>query len=131
MNKTFRRTLFAFPVALTMVFGLSIATPSQAQAAPSLACYVDTPAFDQFTTNGCFGIIFFGPTTTTAVFKVFGVGNGSGYSFDWSESGCGDSVSCFTTVRAYVPKTVDVIVTEDSTGQQYTLDATAIYEQGF
>ncbi|GAB4194032.1 MAG: hypothetical protein Tsb002_25090 [Wenzhouxiangellaceae bacterium] len=101
----------------------------RAGGTPELSCYVDTPAYDQFTPYFCSSIWFFGPNTTTAVFQVFNV-NPASHSYNWSVNGCSGE-QCFTTIGAYVPLTVSVTVTNNATGQQYNLSATAEYELGY
>jgi len=100
-----------------------------ANAAPTLACYVDTPAYDQFTQGDCAGMIYNGPATTTAVFQVFGT-EGGNYSYQWSNC-TSNNLQCARSIRAYRPLTVSVTVTNNQTGAQYFLTATAEYERGF
>lgn len=109
--------------------------PVAAQADPvdsaTLSCFVETPKFDQYTQNFCSGVTFGGPNTTIARFKVFGVGSGQGFSYQWSESACGNTPDCTVTIWAYQPKQVSVTVTNNSTSEQKYLSATAYYELGY
>lgn len=101
-----------------------------ASSTPVLSCFVDTPAYDQFTQGGCFSVWFGGPITTTAVFQVFNISSPGNYDFNWSIGSCSGE-QCVTNIRAYRPLTVSVTVTENATGQSWNLSATAEYERGF
>ncbi|KRC31225.1 MULTISPECIES: hypothetical protein [unclassified Lysobacter] len=102
---------------------------AQAQAEDlKIACYVDTPAFDQYTEDACASYWFNGPATTSAVFEVFGQDAGVSYTYQWSVTGCSASNKfCIAQVRANRDKTVSVVVTNNSTGISRTFTAVAEY----
>ncbi|WP_151173939.1 hypothetical protein [Pseudoalteromonas ruthenica] len=99
-------------------------------SADSMECYVDTQAYDQFTPNRCFALVY-GATTSTAVFRV--VGNGSQIdSVIWSNaaSSCGTSgTSCSFEIRAFRPYTAEATILY-SNGSWSKVSATASFEDG-
>ena len=102
---------------------------AQAQAENlQLSCLVDTPAFDQYSEGACGSYWPGGPTTTTAVFEVFGQDAGVSYTYQWSAPDCTNNYKqCITSIRANRMKTVSVTVTNNSTGVSRVLTAIAEY----
>lgn len=98
----------------------------------SLACYVDTSAFDQLTSGFCSSGWRPGqPNPTTAHFEVLGLAPGS-YTFQWSVTGCGATSSwCNRSIRKDTsggqPVTVTVTIQDTATGATKTISATAEY----
>ncbi len=96
----------------------------------ALACLVDTFAYDQLVTDYCASA--WTPSTannpTTAHFEVVGLATGS-YSYSWSRSTCGNSKSCNVSIRkdtsGGTPITLTVTITDNATGAQKTVSATA------
>lgn len=129
----------------TKVFGLALALSLGALSgtyAPavqagdvsnaSLACYVDTTAFDQLTSGYCSSGWRPGqPHPTTAHFEVVGLPAGS-YTYYWSDSQCNSASSwCNKTIRKDTsggePITISVNVYDNATGASKTVQATAEY----
>lgn len=111
---------------LALLTGLILAPDSDAKHCCTeippiaMACFVDTPGFDSYTTNYCGAI---GYTTTSASFTIQGLGDPTGYSISWSEPGC-SGLTCTTTVSPFQPKTVSATVS-DFHGASETVSATA------
>lgn len=111
------------------IIGAVLTLSSLPALANSMSCYVDTPAYDNFTTNFCSAVIFNGPTTTSAVFRVNNAPSNV-QSVLWSDSSCSSSsTTCITSVRAYKPKTVTATVLKTD-GTFFQVSATAEYELG-
>ncbi len=92
-----------------------------------MKCYVDTPAYDQYTYNFCASVG--SARTTTAVFAIDNVPAGS--TINWSNSNCSSSNSiCFVPIRQYRPITVTASVLKPN-GTYTTVSATAEYEGWF
>jgi hypothetical protein len=118
-------------VKYSLTLGL-LATAGWATSAKAenltLACLVDTPAYDQYTEGACVGYIPSGPMQTTAVFEVFGQDAGVNYSYAWSDANCTSNYKvCITNIGRNRTKTVRVNVTNHSTGVTRTLTAIAEY----
>lgn len=97
--------------------------------ANTMSCYVDTPAYDQFSKDFCFSSVFEGPTTTSAVFRIDNAPSNLS-SVIWSDSACSSTATtCITTIRAYRPKTVTATVLKTD-GTYFQVSATAEYELG-
>ncbi len=98
----------------------------------SLGCYVDTTAFDQLTSDYCFGGWHPGqPNPTTAYFQVVGLDPGD-YTYSWSHAQCSPlSAWCNRPIRRDTsggqPVTLSVTVYDNSTGLSKTVSATAEY----
>ena len=113
---------------LLMASALVIA--SAPTLANTMSCYVDTPAYDEFTTSFCSALVYNGPTTTSAVFKVDNPPSNV-QSVIWSDSACSStSTTCITTIRAYRPKTVTATVLKTD-GTYFQVSASADYELGY
>jgi hypothetical protein len=98
--------------------------------ATEMQCYVDTQAYDNYTSNACFAI---NPaTSTTASFRVTAT-NGTINSVIWGgdASSCGTAgTSCSITVRAYRQYNATATILY-SNGTWETVSANASYERGF
>lgn len=91
----------------------------------SMSCYVDTPAFDYFTTGSCFSAGF--SRTTTAVFRIDNLP--SNYSIDWHNSNCNDNNdTCFLSISHYQTITLSATVFNNSNSTFQNVSATAHYE---
>ena len=103
----------------------SLGTASDAQAT-SLACYVDTPAYDLFSNNFC-GAIGFAPSV--AVFQVQNV-NTNLYDIFWSEPSCTpNSTFCIVPISPGQTKTVTAYLWfRPEPEGAFTYTATAFYE---
>ncbi len=113
----------------TIIGVLLTAASFSAFSAQTMSCYVDTPAYDQFTPNNCVAMIFNGPTTTSAVFRIDNP-PANLQSVLWSDSACSSSATtCITDVRAYRPKSVSATVLKTD-GTFYQVSANAHYELG-
>ncbi|MBG9996012.1 hypothetical protein I6F50_13150 [Pseudoalteromonas sp. NZS127_1] len=111
--------------------GIILASIFSAQAsADQMECYVDTQAYDQFTPNHCFAVIY-GKRTATAVFRV--VGNGSDIdSVVWSNaaSSCGVSgTSCSFSIKSFKSNKAEATVLYTD-GTWSKVSATASFEDG-
>jgi hypothetical protein len=102
---------------------------SQASAA-DMECYVDTQAYDHFTSGHCFALIY-GASSATAVFRIAGA-NKPISSVIWGDkaSSCGTSgTSCSFTIRPFrANKASATILYQDGTWE--TASATASFEDG-
>ncbi|MBB1268139.1 hypothetical protein [Shewanella sp. SR44-3] len=102
---------------------------SQASAA-SMECYVDTQAYDQYTSGHCFALVY-GARSATAVFRIAGA-NKPISSVIWGDkaASCGTSgTSCSFTIRPFVSnKASATILYQDGTWA--TASATASFEDG-
>lgn len=102
----------------------------------TLACYVDTTAFDRLTSGYCVSVWMPGqPNPTSAHFEVVGLTSGS-YTFTWSSSGCSStSYWCNRTIRKDTsggqPVTTSVTIRDNATGATKTVSATAEYIDGW
>ena len=91
----------------------------------SMSCFVDTPAFDQFTTGFCFsvGTAFM----TTAVFRIDNPP--SNFTILWSDSRCSsNSLTCFLPIRHFQTITLSATVLNNSNNTFVNTSATARYE---
>jgi len=130
-----KHTLLSLTIA--SVAALSVA-PSAAQAGSldnaALACYIDTYAWDQLSSDYCGAAWTPGTSNVNSVayFEVVGLAAGS-YSYSWSGAACGNTYSCTTPIRAYPEqtKTLSVTVYNNSTGESKTVSATAEYIDGY
>lgn len=118
------KRLLSFGLLLASSFATSQVTATEMQ------CYVDTQAYDNYTSNRCFAL---NPaSSTTANFRVTAT-NGSINSVIWGEdtSSCGTAgTSCSITVRAYKTYTGSATILY-SDGTWETVSAKASYERGF
>ncbi len=98
----------------------------------SLACYVDTTAFDQLESDYCASGWRPGqPNPTIAHFQVVGLAPGS-YTYAWSSSQCSSAYYwCNQSIRKDTsggqPVTLSVTVQDTATGASKTVSATAEY----
>ena len=96
----------------------------------SLACYVDTKAFDQLTADYCASGWKPGENNPTiAYFEVMGLPAGN-YSYAWNSS-CGTGGFCNKSIRkdtsGGVPINLSVTVRDNDSGAVKTVSATAEY----
>lgn len=98
----------------------------------TLACYVDTTAYDQLTSGYCASGWRPGqPNPTIAHFEVVGLAPGS-YTFQWSLAQCNSTSSwCNKSITKDTsggqPVTVTVTIRDNATGATKTVSATAEY----
>ncbi|MEZ7279671.1 hypothetical protein EXT42_15695 [Pseudoalteromonas sp. CO302Y] len=115
---------------LTSIGLLAASVFSVHASADTMECYVDTQAYDQYTPNRCFAMVF-GQTYATAVFRV--VGDGSTIdSVIWSNdaSSCGTSgTSCSYQIRAFRPSKAEATILY-ADGRWSKVSATASFEDG-
>ncbi|WDE07107.1 hypothetical protein SG34_009550 [Thalassomonas viridans] len=101
-------------------------------SAATMECYVDTQAYDSFTPNQCFAVVW-GQSRTTAVFRIAGSTGKPINQVIWSgaASSCGVSgSSCSISIRAYKTYTARATVLYQD-GTWDTASATASFESGF
>lgn len=123
--------------ALVSLSALSFA-PNAAQAGSldnaAVACYVDTFAYDQLSTDYCAAT--WTPSTanivTIAHFEVVGLQAGS-YSFYWNQSTCGNNRVCNTSITAQPEQEIkgSVLIVNNLTGEQKGVYAYAEYINGW
>lgn len=113
------------------LLGLATILFSGSSFATTMSCYVDTPAYDQYSANFCFAV---GQSrTTTASFKLTNT-SGTIHKVLWSGTGTSScsqsSTTCNVSIRHYqsVKVTADVLYTN---GTWETSSATANYEGYF
>ncbi|WP_028772061.1 hypothetical protein [Shewanella waksmanii] len=112
--------------------GLLVASSFMAQSASAatMECYVDTQAYDQYTPNHCFAMVW-GARSATAVFRISGA-NKPINKVIWGDkaSSCGTSgTSCSFSIRPFVSnKASATILYQDGTYE--TASATASFEDG-
>ncbi|SFC69189.1 hypothetical protein [Pseudoalteromonas denitrificans] len=98
--------------------------------AVNMECYVDTQAYDHYTTNHCEALVW-GASTATAVFRISGASKPI-KSVIWSNaaSSCGTSgTSCSFTIRAFRSNKAEALILyQDNTWG--TASATALFEDG-
>ncbi len=93
--------------------------------AASMKCFVDTPAFDQFTTGFCFSN--WTTFTTTAVFRIDN--EPSNFTIIWSDSRCSSSSdTCLLPIRHFQTITLNATVLNNDNNTFSTTSATARYE---
>ncbi|WP_460103325.1 hypothetical protein [Sessilibacter sp. MAH4] len=93
-----------------------------------MSCLVDTINFDRFFTGECFGID--DRNSTTAIFRVDNPP--ANFYIDWHDPSCSPtSLSCSTTIFAYVDYVGSATVIDLSTGATQTISATARLENFF
>ncbi len=91
----------------------------------SMKCYVDTPAFDVFTTGFCAdaGVA----RTTTAVFRIDN--EPSNFTILWSDSRCSSSNdTCLLPIRHFQTINLSATVLNNDNNTFSTTSATALYE---
>ncbi len=94
-------------------------------SSPSMSCFVDTPAFDIFTTGWCDNSGT--ARTTTAVFRVDNPP--SNFTILWSNGSCNSSsTTCFLPIRQYQTITLNATVLNNDNSTFTTTGATASYE---
>ncbi|WP_281557384.1 hypothetical protein [Thalassomonas sp. RHCl1] len=89
---------------------------SQAYAA-AMECYVDTPAYDHYTTGSCFAMVW-GENKATAVFRIKDAASKpiSSVIWDGAAKSCGTGgTGCAVSIYAF---------------RQYTATATVLYQDG-
>ncbi len=102
-----------------------IQKPGQTRAAASMKCFVDTPAFDLFTTGYCHSSG--NPRTTTAVFRIDN--EPANFTILWSDSRCSSSSdTCFLPIRHFQQITLSATVLNNANNTFSTTSATAHYE---
>ncbi|GAB4186229.1 MAG: hypothetical protein Tsb002_10520 [Wenzhouxiangellaceae bacterium] len=95
---------------------------------PRMKCFVDTPAFDQFTYGSCFSVG--SAQFTTAVFRIDNVP--SNFTIIWSDSSCSSSSrDCSLPIRWYQTINLSATVLDNSNNTFSTTSATARYEGFF
>jgi hypothetical protein len=125
----------AIAIAASLAFGSMLYMPT-AQAGDvtnaSLACYVETTAYDQLTSGYCAAGWTPGePHPTIAHFEVLGLPAGN-YTFTWSSSQCSAAANwCNRPIRRDTslgrPVTLTVTIRDTATGASKTVSATAEY----
>lgn len=98
-------------------------------------CYVDTPAFDEFTPGGCWGLWANGPLYSSATFRLSSrvlslLGDGSSPNFAWSDSRCSSNpyLECTLPIRRNFPVTLRALLTSTVNGALlWQASATAEY----
>lgn len=89
-----------------------------------MKCYVDTPAYDNFTYGNC--VSFGYPTTTTAVFRVDNVP--SNFTIIWSDSRCNSSSrDCFLPISHFQTINLSATALDNSNNTFTTTSASASY----
>jgi len=98
----------------------------------NMQCFVDTPAYDNYTPNFCMN--FSSATRTTAIFKVANLPlSSSEYSLSWQTSSCSGTTAtstCSKSIRSLQQITITAVLMHSNSGKTKTLSATAIYEGG-
>jgi hypothetical protein len=100
-----------------------------------IECYVDTPAYDQFSAESCWGFWNSGPLYSSVTFRLTTtvlslLGDGGSPSFAWSDSRCSTNPYqyCTLPIRRFVPLTLQVLLTSVADGTLlYESSATAEY----
>lgn len=90
-----------------------------------MECFVDTPAFDQFSSPFCLsnGTSF----TTSAVFRI--ANPPSNFTILWSDNRCdSSSLTCILPIRQFQTITLDATVLNNSNSTFVNTSATARYE---
>ncbi|WDD96706.1 hypothetical protein [Thalassomonas actiniarum] len=103
---------------------------SQAYAA-AMECYVDTPAYDQYTTGYCSALVW-GANKATAVFRIKDAASKPISSVSWggATASCGTGGAyCSITIYAFRQYTATAIVNYQD-GTWSTASATASFEDG-
>lgn len=115
-----------------LTLGLAISPNSQAGdlSNATLDCYVDTSAYDQWSSGFCASVWTPGqPDPTYAVFEVHGLPTGN-YSYSWSSASC-SGIGCHTLIGVEQMISRSVTVTDNDTGATKTLSARANYIDGW
>lgn len=90
-----------------------------------MKCFVDTPAFDNFTSPFCFsnGTAF----TTSAVFRIDG--EPSNFTILWSDSSCSSSSdTCVLPIRQFETINLSATILDNNNNTFANVSATARYE---
>jgi hypothetical protein len=128
----------SFLAASTLACAAALGLASSPAAAGTLdqaqvACFVDTYAYDQLTTDYCASVWTPGSADmdSVAYFEVVGLPAGN-YTYSWN-FGCANANYCVTGISArFDPtKTAYVTVRNVATGEQRALSATADYINGW
>lgn len=97
----------------------------QTRSGSGMSCYVDTLAFDVFTSGYCFSAG--NATTTSAVFRIDNPP--SNYTILWSDSRCSSSNTlCILPIRRYQSYTISATILNNANNTFTTASATAEYE---
>lgn len=92
---------------------------------PRMKCFVDTPAFDNFTFGFC--VSAHSAFSTSAVFRVDDLP--ADFTIIWSDSRCNqNSSTCILPIRQYQQVTLSATVLNHGNNTFSTTSATAIYE---
>lgn len=97
-------------------------------SAPRMKCFVDTPAFDNFSFGFCASVA--SPFSTTAFFRIDNVP--SNFTIIWSDSRCNSSSrDCLLPISIFQTINLSATVLNNSTGTFSTTSASALYENFF
>jgi hypothetical protein len=91
-----------------------------------VGCFIDTPAWDDYTPEECWRAGAGSPST--ASFGVLNIGNMSQYTITWHQAGCSYPNWCNVPISRGQVKTVAATVRYNPTGETAVLSATATWE---
>ena len=101
---------------------------NNATRASGMECFVDTPAFDQFTLGFCGNVGL--ARTTSAVFRL--VNRPANFTALWSDPRCSTSSDiCILPISFFQQLTLSATVLNNSNNTFTTVSATALYEGFF
>jgi len=119
---------------VTLVLACALLGPAiaaTAQTPPPMSCFVDTPAYDEFTPEYCFAVIP-GARFATAVFRALPPPLPNRFEVRWSDTRCDPkSPICSVRIAAYRPKTMTALVLNFDNFTFYEVSATAELEAGY
>ncbi|ATC93841.1 hypothetical protein [Pseudoalteromonas tunicata] len=112
---------------IKLACGLALSIGCTAAMANTMSCYVDTPKYDEFTTNQCDAIVW-GANIATAVFRVDDAPSGS--RILWSDNRCSDTSNmCMISIHAFRNYTMKATVLKPD-GTWHQVSASASFEDG-
>ncbi len=127
MNRFFSALSIATLVALTAPAG---AADPPRPLNLGLGCYVDAPDMQFLIAPPCPEVPAYVPEKVRATVFVTNLQQGHSYSFIWTNCFNSTTSSCASSVLLSQPTTVSVLVTDNTTGAQQSLDITLGYGTG-
>lgn len=114
---------------LRYLFAAALALGSSSALAVGMSCYVDTPAYDEFTPGICLSTVH-GAKTATASFRIDDLP--ANYYVDWKKPACSNTGAgiCTAVIKVFQPYEAIANVIDLDTGIVTEVSAIANLENG-
>lgn len=110
------------------ILAATLVLASSSVFAGGMSCFVDSPAYDEFTPDNCETIVW-GARTATAVFRIDNLP--ARYHIDWEKPACADNLTiCSVSIRAFFNYTAKASVIDLDAGTVTEVSAVARFEDG-